>query len=174
MTVKNWKIAGAGDSTTIAHLRSILKVDPIIARLLAQRNITSYEEAEDFFNPSLEKLHDPFLMKGMEEAFILLKAAISNQRRILLYGDYDVDGTSAVALLYTVLKNYSPSIVYYIPDRYNEGYGLSDNGVDYAIDEGIDLLITLDCGIRSVDKIARLRAAGIDVIVCDHHLPGDQ
>lgn len=161
------------NDTLVEELRSTLKVDPIVSRLLVQRGITTYQEAESFFKPDLAALHDPFLMKGMNEAVNLLTDAIKNEKRVLLYGDYDVDGTTAVAVMYNTLSPVLKDLSYYIPDRYTEGYGLSDQGVDHAIEKGENLMILLDCGIKSVEKIARLKENGIDVIVCDHHTPGE-
>lgn len=159
--------------TLVEEIRSKLKVDPIIARLLVQRGVTTYEEAERFFNPSLEELHDPFLMKGMQEAVTLLSEAIEKNQKVLLYGDYDVDGTTAVAVMHNVLSNYTTNLGYYIPNRYSEGYGLSDQGVDFAIEHSVNVMILLDCGIKAVEKIAKLEENGVQVIVCDHHTPGE-
>lgn len=173
MSDKKWMIRSVKNDTLVEELRSTLKVDPIVSRLLVQRGITTYQEAESFFKPDLAALHDPFLMKGMNEAVNLLTDAIKNEKRVLLYGDYDVDGTTAVAVMYNTLSPVLKDLSYYIPDRYTEGYGLSDQGVDHAVQEGISLMILLDCGIKSVEKIARLKENGIDVIVCDHHTPGE-
>lgn len=173
MSDKKWMIRSVKNDTLVEELRSTLKVDPIVSRLLVQRGITTYQEAESFFKPDLAALHDPFLMKGMKEAVNLLTDAIKNEKRVLLYGDYDVDGTTAVAVMYNTLSPVLKDLSYYIPDRYTEGYGLSDQGVDHAIEKGENLMILLDCGVKSVDKIARLKENGIDVIVCDHHTPGE-
>lgn len=173
MSDKKWMIRSVKNDTLVEELRSTLKVDPIVSRLLVQRGITTYQEAESFFKPDLAALHDPFLMKGMNEAVNLLTDAIKNEKRVLLYGDYDVDGTTAVAVMYNTLSPVLKDLSYYIPDRYTEGYGLSDQGVDHAIEKGENLMILLDCGIKSVEKIARLKENGIDVIVCDHHTPGE-
>ena len=170
---KRWLIKSAQNSTTVEDFRSEIKTDSIVAELLLQRGIDSFERARDFFNPSLEQLHDPFALLNMEKAVSLLDQSIENQSRILLYGDYDVDGTTAVSLLYNFLKEYTDRIDYYIPDRYKEGYGLSDQGVVFAIENNYDLVIALDCGIKAVDKVSRLREAQIDVIICDHHTPGE-
>ena len=170
---KRWLIKSAQNSTTVEDFRSEIKTDSIVAELLLQRGIDSFERARDFFNPSLEQLHNPFALLNMEKAVSLLDQSIENQSRILLYGDYDVDGTTAVSLLYNFLKEYTDRIDYYIPDRYKEGYGLSDQGVVFAIENNYDLVIALDCGIKAVDKVSRLREAQIDVIICDHHTPGE-
>lgn len=173
MMQKRWLIKSAQDSTTVEEFRSEIKTDSIIAELLLQRGIDSFESARDFFNPSLEQLHDPFTLLNMEKAVSLLDRSIENKSRILLYGDYDVDGTTAVSLLYNFLREHTDQIDFYIPDRYREGYGLSDQGVAYAIENNYDLVITLDCGIKAVDKVSKLREARIDVIICDHHTPGE-
>lgn len=170
---KRWLINTAIDSTTIEEFRSILKVDEVIAELLLQRGIDSFESAEKFFRPDINDLHDPFLMKDMKEAVERLQEAIENQERILLFGDYDVDGTTAVAMMYSFLKD-TAIVDYYIPDRYKEGYGLSQEGIDFASEHEVDLIISLDCGIKSVDHIAYAREKGIDFIVCDHHTPGEK
>lgn len=170
---KRWLIKSAQNSTTVEDFRSEIKTDSIVAELLLQRGIDSFERARDFFNPSLEQLHDPFALLNMEKAVSLLDQSIENQNRILLYGDYDVDGTTAVSLLYNFLKEYTDRIDYYIPDRYKEGYGLSDQGVVFAIENNYDLVIALDCGIKAVEKVSRLKEAQIDVIICDHHTPGE-
>lgn len=170
---KRWLIKDPADRTTINQLSSTVKVDPIIAELLAQRGISTYEEAQAFFRPTLEELHDPFLMQDMDAAVKALHQAIDKKESIMLYGDYDVDGTTSVAMMHTFLNEIA-NVSYYIPDRYEEGYGVSDQGIDYAIEQGVALLITLDCGIKAIDKIGRARQAGITVIVCDHHTPGEQ
>ncbi len=169
---KRWTIKDAELSTTIEQIRSKLKVDRVIASLLVQRNIVEFDDAEAFFRPKLTQLHDPFLMKGMDDAVSRVCSAISDNQKILLYGDYDVDGTTAVALMYEHLSQFSDQIAYYIPDRYKEGYGLSEQGVEFAIDNQFDLMITLDCGIKATERIEKLAAQGVDVIVCDHHEPG--
>lgn len=155
-------------------LQADLKIHPIFCRLLAQRGIETYEEAKQFFRPQLTDLHDPFLMKGMAEAVQRVVQAIQHKEKILLYGDYDVDGTTAVATLYSFLKPLHPHLDYYIPDRYKEGYGFSYQGIEYAANKGVGLIITLDCGIRATSQVAYCKQAGIEVIVCDHHLPGDR
>lgn len=168
---KRWLVNTTIDSTTVEEFRSVLKVDEVVAELLLQRGITTFEEAEKFFRPKLDELHDPFSMKDMKEAVERLQEAIENQERILLFGDYDVDGTTAVAMMYSFLKD-TAVIDYYIPDRYKEGYGLSKEGIDFASEHDVDLIISLDCGIKSVEHVAYAKEKGIDFIICDHHTPG--
>jgi single-stranded-DNA-specific exonuclease len=170
---KKWFLKQAINSTELEALRSSLKVDRIIATLLHQQGINSFEEAEDFFRPKLSDLHDPFLMKNMEIAVDRLSIALQNNERILLFGDYDVDGTTAVALLYSFLSQQTTQLEYYIPDRYSEGYGVSFKGIEVAAENNIGLIISLDCGIRSVDQVNYAKEKGIDFIVCDHHNPGE-
>ena len=170
---KRWLVKTPVDSTTTDQFRSTLKVDRIVATLLLQRGITTFEEAERFFRPKLEQLHDPFLMMDMERAVKRLREAIQNQEKVLLFGDYDVDGTTAVALMYTVLKEHFTNIDFYIPDRYSEGYGISYQGIDFAAENDFSLIISLDCGIRSVEHVNYAKERGIDFIVCDHHNPGE-
>jgi single-stranded-DNA-specific exonuclease len=170
---KNWIIKDAGDDEQVAELSSALHIDPPIARLLIQRNITTFEEARLFFRPDLANLHDPFLMKDMEVAVERIQEAIDAGEKVLVYGDYDVDGTTAVALVYSFFKEYFKEVDYYIPDRYDEGYGISLKGIDYAGQHGVSLVIALDCGIKAVDKIEYARKKGIEFIICDHHNPGD-
>ncbi|MFK7786002.1 MAG: single-stranded-DNA-specific exonuclease RecJ [Crocinitomicaceae bacterium] len=171
---KRWFVRAPQDSTTVEEFRSELKVDAVVAELLLQRGIDSYENAQAFFRPKLEQLHDPFLMKDMDVAVDRLVKAIEHQEKVLVYGDYDVDGTTAVSLLYQLLGEHLEDLEYYIPDRYSEGYGVSSAGIAHAKKQGIDLMITLDCGIKALDRVAEARAAGIDVIVCDHHRPGSE
>ena len=168
---KKWLVKTAQDRTLVNEFRSKLKVDPVVAELLLQRSIDSYQQAHDFFRPDLQSLHDPFLMKDMEQAVDRLQLAIEQQEKVLLFGDYDVDGTTAVALLYTFLKGTLP-VDYYIPDRYKEGYGLSKTGIDVAEKHGVSLIVSLDCGIKSIEEVQYARDKGIDFIVCDHHEPG--
>lgn len=171
---KKWLIRTSPNSEKITQLSNELKVQPIVAEMLLQRDITTFEEARLFFRPSLEDLHDPFLMKDMDSAVQRLKKAIDSKESILIYGDYDVDGTTSVAMVYDYLSHYHENIAYYIPDRYKEGYGLSEAGVRYASESGVSLIITLDCGVKAVEKIALAKSLGVDVIVCDHHTPGEQ
>ncbi len=156
------------------HLQDALKIHPVLCQLLAQRKVTSYEEAKNFFRPQLNDLHDPFLMKDMTKAVARLLQAIEKNEKILIYGDYDVDGTTSVAMLYAYLSSIHKHLDYYIPDRYKEGYGFSYQGIEYAISKGVKLIITVDCGISAIKPIKATQAQGIDVIVCDHHLPKAQ
>ena len=148
-------------------------INPVLCKLLLERGITSAAEAKRFFRPQLSELHDPFLMKDMSIAVERLNQAMGRKERILVYGDYDVDGTTAVALVYKFLQQFYSNIDYYIPDRYNEGYGVSVKGVDYAYETGVKLIIVLDCGIKAVEEIAYAKEKGIDFIICDHHVPDD-
>jgi single-stranded-DNA-specific exonuclease len=169
---KRWLVKTPKDITTVEEFRSTLKIDRIVAELLLQRGINTYEQAEDFFRPKLDQLHDPFLMKDLKEAAERINLAFEKNERILLFGDYDVDGTTAVALLYAVLKKHYEYVDFYIPDRYAEGYGVSYIGIDHAAEQNFSLIISLDCGIRSVDHVRYAKEKGIDFIVCDHHNPG--
>ncbi|MCB0443845.1 MAG: DHH family phosphoesterase, partial [Flavobacterium sp.] len=169
-----WTLKPKPDPDKVNSLSKVLKVDSIIASLLVQRGIETFEEAEKFFRPSLDNLHDPFLMKDMDKAVSRIEKAIENEENILIYGDYDVDGTTSVALLSSYLKSYYPNISTYIPDRYDEGYGVSYKGIDYAEDNGFSLIIALDCGIKAIDKVAYASEKNIDFIICDHHRPGKE
>lgn len=168
-----WYLKQDPDEKIVAHLQEVLGVDPIVGRLLAQRGIETFEAAKKFFRPSLEDLHDPFLMADMTEAVHRILTAIKNRESILVFGDYDVDGTTSVALMYSYLKSLGAQVDTYIPDRYNEGYGISYQGIDYAITQGIHLIIALDCGIKSIEHIQYAKEKGVDFIICDHHLPGE-
>ncbi|MDL2290267.1 single-stranded-DNA-specific exonuclease RecJ, partial [Paludibacteraceae bacterium OttesenSCG-928-F17] len=148
-----------------------LGISPILARLLVQRGIATYEEARSFFRPDLSDLHDPFLMADMDKAVARLTTAMQQNEKILVYGDYDVDGTTSVSLVYKFLKQFSNNIDYYIPDRYTEGYGISIRGIDYASEQGCKLIIALDCGIKAIEKVNYAKSLGIDFIICDHHTP---
>lgn len=170
---KKWHVKTLKDTTIVDAFRSKLKVDSIVAELLLQRGIDSFDMAQDFFRPKLDQLHDPFLMKDMEVAVDRLQEAIDDDQKVMLFGDYDVDGTTAVALMYSFLKD-TLKVDYYIPDRYAEGYGLSKQGIDVAKEHDVSLIICLDCGIKAVDKIAYAKSLGIDFIVCDHHMPGEE
>ena len=170
---KKWHVKTLKDTTIVDAFRSKLKVDSIVAELLLQRGIDSFDMAQDFFRPKLDQLHDPFLMKDMEVAVDRLQEAIDDDQKVMLFGDYDVDGTTAVALMYSFLKD-TLKVDYYIPDRYVEGYGLSKQGIDVAKEHDVSLIICLDCGIKAVDKIAYAKSLGIDFIVCDHHMPGEE
>jgi len=163
-----------GNSETIQKLAGELNIHPVLAQLLVQRGINTFDEAKHFFRPSLNDLHDPFLMKDMDKAVDRISNAILNKEKILVYGDYDVDGTTAVSLVYTFLHNQYVNVEYYIPDRYKEGYGISLQGIDYAKENGCNLIIALDCGIKSIDKIEYANTLGVDFIICDHHRPGSE
>lgn len=156
----------------VIKLATELNIDPVLSTLLLQRGITDFEEARTFFRPELDHLHDPFLMKDMDKAIARIEAAFEEGEKVLIYGDYDVDGTTSVALVYGFFKKIYPNLEYYIPDRYKEGYGISTKGIDYAAENGFKLIIALDCGIKSVDKIAYANTLGVDFIICDHHTPG--
>jgi single-stranded-DNA-specific exonuclease len=170
---KKWVIKESGESAVVKHLSGDLGVSYSLANLMVQRNITTAGEAHAFFNPSMDYLHDPFLMKDMNIAVERLSTAIKKNEKILVYGDYDVDGTTAVAMVYSFLKEQCSNIEYYIPDRYKEGYGVSFQGLDFAYRNNCKLVITLDCGIKATEKIQYARTKGLDVIICDHHYPGD-
>jgi single-stranded-DNA-specific exonuclease len=171
---KRWVIKERGDIAVVRQLAGDLCVSESLANLMVQRNITSPDEARAFFNPSLDYLHDPFMMKDMNIAVDRLYTAIKKNEKILVYGDYDVDGTTAVALVYSFLKEQYSNVEFYIPDRYKEGYGVSFQGIDFAYQNNCKVVITLDCGIKAVEKIGYARSKGLDVIVCDHHYPGDE
>lgn len=169
-----WTIKPIPEQKEVERLSKELKVDPLIAHLLLQRGITNYEEAKSFFRPQLTDLHNPFLMKDMDRAVDRIERAIKDQENILVFGDYDVDGTTAVALVSSFLEKSYPNVATYIPDRYSEGYGISYQGIDFAEDNGFTLIIALDCGVKAIDKVAYATAKGIDFIICDHHRPGDE
>jgi single-stranded-DNA-specific exonuclease len=169
---KQWNLKPKADPKLIAQLQESLGVAKIVAQLLVQRGITDFKEAKSFFRPTYDQLHDPFLMKDMTLAVNRLKKALEQKENILIYGDYDVDGTTAVALMYSFLKSIHPNVAYYIPDRYSEGYGISYQGIDYAAQNNFSLIIALDCGIKAVDKVAYAQEKEIDFIICDHHRPG--
>jgi single-stranded-DNA-specific exonuclease len=170
-----WVFKKKGDEQVVNHLAEILSIGKPLAGLLAQRDICNYDEAKYFFRPLLEHLHDPFLMKDMDKAVDRILRAIERNEKILIYGDYDVDGTTAVALVYSYLKKYfKKRIEFYIPDRYEEGYGISYKGIDHAADHSVNLVIALDCGIKAVEKIAYANERHVDFIICDHHRPGDE
>ena len=168
-----WKSKNEPDISLVENLKTKLNAPDIIARMLVQRGIDSVKKVNSFFNPRVEDLYDPFLMKDMDKAIERIQLAQDNKEGILIFGDYDVDGTTSVALVYSFFKDKFTKIDFYIPDRYNEGYGISNQGIDYAKSAGITLIIALDCGIRSIDKIEYAKSLGIDFIICDHHLPGD-
>jgi single-stranded-DNA-specific exonuclease len=169
-----WTIKPKPEATKVALLKEALQVDDVVTTLLLQRGIESYKDAKTFFRPSLSDLHDPFLMKDMDKAVERIEQAISNNENILVYGDYDVDGTSSVALMSSYLKTKIDTVATYIPDRYDEGYGVSYQGIDFAHDNDFSLIIALDCGVKAVDKVAYAKEKGIDFIICDHHRPGSE
>ncbi len=172
---KQWVILEQGDPAAVEGLSSALGLSPVLANLLVQRGITTPEGAAGFFNPSLDDLHDPFLMKDMEKAVDRITRAVADGETVMVWGDYDVDGTSAVALLYSFLRRLGhENLMFYIPDRYTEGYGVSIKGIDYAKAHGVSLVITLDCGIKAVEKVAYAKEQGIDFIITDHHLAGSK
>ena len=171
---RQWIVKPVPDEEKAARLATELGIDRVLADLLVQRGVESFEDARSFFRPRLEELHDPFLMKDMDKAVERVHQAVVGGQKILVYGDYDVDGTTAVAQVYSFLKQFTPKVSFYIPDRYDEGYGLSYKALDWAGDNGINLVITLDCGIKAIEKVEYARAKGIDVIICDHHLPEDK
>ena len=168
-----WTLKTKPSPEKVKALAAELKVDELIAMLLVQRGIETYEAARQFFRPSLADLHNPYLMKDMDKAVARIEAAIANAENILVFGDYDVDGTTAVSLVSSYLKSFYPNVATYIPDRYNEGYGVSYHGIDFADDNGFTLIIALDCGIKSIDHVAYAKAKNIDFIIGDHHRPGD-
>ena len=173
MNQKIWKLKAKPNEQKIFKLSKELGVSKSICALLVSREIDTFEKAKTFFRPQLSMLHDPFLMKDMDKAAKRMIAALASKERIRVYGDYDVDGTTSVSLMYSFLKSQNADCDYYIPDRYNEGYGISYLGIDDAIENGITLMITLDCGVKAVEKIAYAQSKGLDVIICDHHRPGD-
>ncbi|MBR5845841.1 MAG: single-stranded-DNA-specific exonuclease RecJ [Rikenellaceae bacterium] len=171
---KRWVVKSQGDAQAVAALSTGLGISPVLANLLVQRGIDTLDKASRFFKPRLEELHDPFLMKDMDRAVERIEQAVKNNEKIMVYGDYDVDGTTAVALVYTFLRRLGhDNLRFYIPDRYNEGYGVSIKSIDYAASKGVSLVITLDCGIKASEKVAYAKEKGIDYIICDHHLPAD-
>jgi len=167
-----WTLKPKPDSSTLQELQSVLGVDEVVATLLLQRGIEDYDSAKRFFRPDFSDLHDPFLMKDMDKAVERIENAIQNNENILVYGDYDVDGTTAVSLIYSFLETKTDCIATYIPDRYDEGYGVSYKGIDFAHDNDFSLIIALDCGIKAVEKVEYAKEKGIDFIICDHHRPG--
>ena len=170
---KRWTICNDDQETTSA-LQKALNIHPILCRLLVQRGITDFESAKNFFRPQLSQLHDPWLMKDMDKAVDRILLAFQKKEKILVFGDYDVDGTTAVAAMYSFLKKFYTELDFYIPHRYREGYGVSKAGIEYAIENGFTLIISLDCGIKSVELITYAKQQGIDFVVCDHHLPDEE
>ncbi|NTV83345.1 MAG: single-stranded-DNA-specific exonuclease RecJ, partial [Bacteroidales bacterium] len=170
---KRWVIKPQGHEDLVRHLSKVLNINENLANLLAQRGVTSYDQAKAYFRPQLEHLHDPFLMKDMHLAVQRIEKALKKGEKILVYGDYDVDGTTAVALVYTFLKTIHDKVDFYVPDRYSEGYGISFKGIDFAKEQGFSLIIALDCGIKAVEKVEYANERNVDFIICDHHRPGD-
>ena len=170
---KRWSLKELPVKQQITALSQAININSYLAAILIQRHITDFESARDFFRPSLEQLHNPFLMKGMESAVTRLKKAIDSQEKILIYGDYDVDGTTSVALVFSYLSKFYSNCEIYIPDRYAEGYGISLAGIEYAEQQNFTLIIALDCGIKSAELVDLATLKGIDFIICDHHLPDD-
>lgn len=171
---KIWKAKKEPDQQIVKQLVDELNAPEIVAKMLVQRGIDTPEKVKKFFNPKITDLYDPFLMKDMDKAIERIQAAIENGEGVLIFGDYDVDGTTSVALAYSFFKDKFKTIDYYIPDRYAEGYGISNKGIEYAKANGLSLIIALDCGIRSIDKVNYAKTLGIDFIICDHHLPGSE
>jgi single-stranded-DNA-specific exonuclease len=170
---KRWTVLPQANAEQAKALSKVLNVNTILSNLLIQRGINSFEEARSFFRPSISDLHDPFLMKDMDKAVARIEQAIERKEKILVYGDYDVDGTTAVALIYSFFKTFYDNLDYYLPDRYKEGYGISTAGIAYAIANKFSLIIALDCGIKSIDKVEYAAEHGVDFIICDHHRPGE-
>ncbi len=172
---KRWVVRPNGEKEAVERLATHLRMSPVLTNLLVQRGIDTVEKANKFFNPQLSDLHDPFLMKDMERAVERIERAVANNEMIMVYGDYDVDGTTAVALVYKFLRQIGhKNLVFYIPDRYNDGYGISVKGIDFAARKGVTLAIALDCGIKAVEKVVYAKEKGVDFIICDHHLPADE
>ncbi|REG81110.1 single-stranded-DNA-specific exonuclease RecJ [Algoriphagus antarcticus] len=169
-----WKQKPKISQTAIDQLSKEINVNLTLANMLINRGVESFEQAKSYFRPSLVMLHDPFLMKDMTEAVDRIQVAIASEEKIMVYGDYDVDGTTAVSLMYGFLKSFYPHVVFYIPDRYKEGYGISERGVRFAAENDIKLIVALDCGIKAIEKVALATELGVDFIICDHHTPGDE
>src|SRR5690554_4246408 len=168
-----WLIKDAPNLTQVEALKNEMNVSEVVAYMLVQRGITEFDAARAFFRGTLKELHDPFLMKDMDRAVDRINIALEEGQKIMIYGDYDVDGTTAVSLVYGYLSQLTDQIAYYIPDRYEEGYGVSEKGIRVAHEEGFSLIITLDCGIKANDKVDLANSLGVDVIICDHHTPGE-
>lgn len=166
-------VKGNADPKVVKRLSEKLSIDTVLAKLLYLRGIVNFDDAKNFFRPNLNTLHDPFLLKNMDKAVNRILSAIKNNEKILIYGDYDVDGTTAVALLYSFIKKTYPNVDFYIPDRYSEGYGISQKSIDFAHENNFSVIISLDCGIKAVKQVGYARQKGIDFIVCDHHRPGE-
>jgi single-stranded-DNA-specific exonuclease len=173
MPAKRWTLKAQAEEELVTDLSRQLNISRILANLLLQRGIRTFDEARLFFRPSVGDLHDPFLMTDMDKAILRIELALERKEKILVYGDYDVDGTTSVALVYSYLKSFYPYVDYYLPDRYKEGYGVSLKGIDYAAEHGFSLIIALDCGIKAVEKVDVAKGKGVDFIICDHHRPGE-
>lgn len=171
---KAWILNNNTDEQKVAELSEKLGIDKVLCKILVDRGVDNFEKARDFFRPSLENLHDPYLMKDMDKAVLRLEKALDANEKILIYGDYDVDGTTSVALVYNFLSSYSKNLAFYIPDRYNEGYGISTSGVEYAAKNGYSLVIALDCGIKAIERMQLAKSLNVDFIICDHHTPDEQ
>lgn len=169
-----WILKAPADAGKVNRLATEVGIDSVLAELLVKRGVETFEEARSFFRPNLANLHDPFLMKDMDRAVERLHAAVVSGEKILIYGDYDVDGTTAVALVYSFVSRFTKNIDFYIPDRNDEGYGVSLKGIDWATENGFKLIITLDCGIKAIEKTAYAASKGVDMIICDHHLPDNE
>jgi len=170
---KRWHLKPLPPEEQIVQLSKAININPYLAAVLLQRGVNNRETAEQFFRPSLQQLHDPFLMKDMHKAVARLRQAVEQKEKILIYGDYDVDGTTAVSLVYLYLSSFHPLCEIYIPDRHREGYGISHEGIAYACNNNFSLIIALDCGIKSADLVTQAKKQGVDFIICDHHLPGE-
>ncbi|MDO6437682.1 single-stranded-DNA-specific exonuclease RecJ [Cyclobacterium sp. 1_MG-2023] len=168
-----WKHKDKANSELVEHLSNEINVNPTLANVLVNRGISDFQQAKDFFRPDIDKLHDPYLMKDMDVAVHRLHQAIEKNEKILVYGDYDVDGTTSVALFYGFIQSFYPNVAFYIPDRYKEGYGISEKGVRFAAENNFSLVVSLDCGIKALDKIDLANELGVDFIICDHHTPGE-
>ena len=174
-TEKRWVVKPQGNPKAVAAMAAATGISPVLANLLVQRGIDTLEKAKKFFNPQLSDLHDPFLMKDMDKAVERVERAVRNREKIMVYGDYDVDGTTAVALVYKFLRQIGhKDLLFYIPDRYTEGYGISTKGIDHAARKGATLIIALDCGIKAIEKVDYAKRKGVDFIICDHHLPAEE
>lgn len=172
---KRWVVKPQGNPKAVAAMAAATGISPVLANLLVQRGIDTLEKAKKFFNPQLSDLHDPFLMKDMDKAVERVERAVRNREKIMVYGDYDVDGTTAVALVYKFLRQIGhKDLLFYIPDRYTEGYGISTKGIDHAARKGATLIIALDCGIKAIEKVDYAKRKGVDFIICDHHLPAEE
>ncbi|MBT6515741.1 MAG: single-stranded-DNA-specific exonuclease RecJ, partial [Crocinitomicaceae bacterium] len=172
--MKKWLYKESKEPNLVSQLQRELNVPYTVASLLVQREIPDFDTAKTFFNPKWSNTHDPFLMRDMDAAITRIQLAIKGKQKILIYGDYDVDGTTAVSLVYSFFAKLHEEIAYYIPDRYKEGYGISKAGVEYAIDNGFSLIIALDCGIKAIDHVDFAKENNVDFIICDHHRPGNE